>query len=279
MNKQTKEARIMKAGKKRIEAFTLIELLVVIAIIVILASMLLPALNNAREVAKKISCLNNLKQISMATVLYADGYNGNLPVPYYRGTNGDKAFDTFLRNVSPTEKGISVPGKMPVATFHCPKDTIPRTTIGHMLPRSYSMNRAYGAKWGAPRGRGMGNLPANIQTYIYGVAYENFSSGIYWTLKLSDFEDPSGTIVYSEQHRAMDTANANRIGSEAKCMIDGPTQIVDTDVPLPHSNASNYAFGDGHAATFRPYQTTGKWTSYTGTLSAPLGMWTRAKGD
>ncbi|MCC7518611.1 MAG: prepilin-type N-terminal cleavage/methylation domain-containing protein [Verrucomicrobiae bacterium] len=74
-------------------AFTLIELLVVIAILAILAALLLPSLKNAREQAKSLQCVNNLRNLAQALLIYAGESDGKLPPP--TDTNAPVAYWSY----------------------------------------------------------------------------------------------------------------------------------------------------------------------------------------
>jgi prepilin-type N-terminal cleavage/methylation domain-containing protein/prepilin-type processing-associated H-X9-DG protein len=103
--------------------FTLIELLVVIAIIAILASLLLPALRSAKNMANSISCINNLKQMGLAVMVYVDERNSWLPPNQADpGSDGGATnkfwFEEMLDYLPPRENINNYPNQC----FYCPAD-------------------------------------------------------------------------------------------------------------------------------------------------------------
>jgi len=124
-------------GKRGAEAaFTLIELLVVIAIIAILAAMLFPVFSRAREKARQASCLSNLKQYALATLMYAQDYDEVLP-PAVGGLANWSLFWTTVELVEPYVKNRQI--------RFCPDDRTGEVDFSSMpgLGRySYAWNKA-----------------------------------------------------------------------------------------------------------------------------------------
>jgi prepilin-type N-terminal cleavage/methylation domain-containing protein len=230
--------------------FTLIELLIVIAIIAILASMLLPALSRAKETARRISCVNNLKGLSASAVMYVDDNRGVCP-PRSAVERWPAEFQGNFKEVRllrcPTD-GPQTPSTGATDTNRFPADA---------APRSYIING-----WNDYFKRTMSD--PDFQGYMSAASQTCF--------RLSVIPHPSDTVLLGEKktsspHYYMDLLEPGR-------STDFPGVVLGNDEteleqgrhvglgPGTRSGGSVHAFADGSARFIKYWRALG-----------PLNLW------
>lgn len=240
--KNFKGKKVQEIFRRKRSNFTLIELLIVISIIAILAGMLLPALNSAREKGRAASCQSNLKSIGTAHSMYqGDNQDFICPSAYSASTTGE-VWSVFLMphlgmpNATPYDSTTYyVPG---AKVFRCPSHT---KNVDKNYPRSYATNIYLMRKYGD----GVGNDTIAPPKYLPKVTRIRKGSSIILTL---DCQTPQTVATVGGRLTFIrNTAEEVDLG----WIYDRSANYV----VKPHSKSSNTLYLDGHVKSVKKITT------------------------
>ena len=201
--------------------FTLIELLVVVAIIGILAAMLIPAVQAAREAARRSQCLSNLHQIGIATMQFMNIHSGHFPWTYHQ-SNSDA--DSWMTTLAPFLENVD---EMRL----CPDDPLGEARV--------QVNSA-----------GLISTSYLINEYV---AYQTGDN--LYALNINQIKETQRSLVMAERMSTNITATLDHFHAStwyspfnvAENLV-WPTITAEIN-PAQHNDCSNYLFADGHADT------------------------------
>ena len=228
------------------QAFTLIELLVVICIIAILASMLLPALQSARESASTATCISNLGQFSKAYQMYATSYNDYMPALTDGQTGSSCTWERALISALGQDPDKNSPFKN---SFFCDADASSETAAAGGNKKSYSLNNLQDAVH--PRIPNMLGPNGKLAT-------KDGSKGYISGNKTTSVFTASDLIIIGEN-----ASSSNNIGTAkfSKTDINSPgsaspiQQYIAILKRLSSHTTAGELYLDGHARHIKPQQT------------------------